>query len=451
MQKIKSQRNRKNKLRIDSGFDQDAGERTWAKYRYQEPDRSQWRHNGTAWDLQFTVKASFLAEADVKPYHTGVARRPIPGTSTPWRTPTPYYRRLFRARSVDPYTIVDGDYMWNSWYKYERGWASHLLHGEWGGIWERFYRSPEFTTLRFEENAVNRVETQALNKLGSDKANIAESLATARSTADMLANAGSRLLRGARAARRRDFKGASEALGFDVLRSIRRAEDVPEAVRELWRLSRNAGDLWLEYNYGWKPLMMDIHGIYELMYEQIMKPALLVRGDSTVTEVAREEQEVAHYSFPGEIALNRRKFEREMRCVLVGKVSDRLTRSLARMGLDNPAQLAWELVPLSFVIDWAFPIGDILSALSAPNGLDFVSGSLTNVTKMTGSATVTGCMPAEPWKVRTVEKPGLATYVDVSMERQVYNDWPRPTLYEKSPFSTSHVLSALALFRQNFR
>jgi hypothetical protein len=40
------------------------------------------------------------------------------------------------------------------------------------------------------------------------------------------------------------------------------------------------------------------------------------------------------------------------------------------LGLTNPALVAWELVPFSFVVDWALPIGDWLSSLDAMLGYD---------------------------------------------------------------------------------
>jgi hypothetical protein len=51
----------------------------------------------------------------------------------------------------------------------------------------------------------------------------------------------------------------------------------------------------------------------------------------------------------------------------------------------NPAELAWEVIPFSFVVDWAIPIGDTLSALDALRGVTGIQGTesakYTRVTK----------------------------------------------------------------------
>lgn len=43
----------------------------------------------------------------------------------------------------------------------------------------------------------------------------------------------------------------------------------------------------------------------------------------------------------------------------------------------NPLELGWEIVPFSFVVDWAIPIGDYLSSLDALTGVDGLAGTVT--------------------------------------------------------------------------
>lgn len=45
--------------------------------------------------------------------------------------------------------------------------------------------------------------------------------------------------------------------------------------------------------------------------------------------------------------------------------------------LGNPLELGWEAVPFSFVVDWAIPIGDYLSALDALKDVKAIKGTLT--------------------------------------------------------------------------
>lgn len=50
-------------------------------------------------------------------------------------------------------------------------------------------------------------------------------------------------------------------------------------------------------------------------------------------------------------------------------VENPLYRILSSVGLLNPAAIAWELVPLSFVFDWFYNIGDFLERQTADTGL----------------------------------------------------------------------------------
>lgn len=49
--------------------------------------------------------------------------------------------------------------------------------------------------------------------------------------------------------------------------------------------------------------------------------------------------------------------------------------------LGNPLEVAWEIVPFSFVVDWAIPVGDYLSALDALKDVKSMRGTLTRKEK----------------------------------------------------------------------
>jgi hypothetical protein len=59
------------------------------------------------------------------------------------------------------------------------------------------------------------------------------------------------------------------------------------------------------------------------------------------------------------------------------QIENPLTNTLSSLGLTNPLNVAWELVPFSFVVDWFIPIGDFFNGLIPPQGISNVSGSLT--------------------------------------------------------------------------
>jgi hypothetical protein len=69
--------------------------------------------------------------------------------------------------------------------------------------------------------------------------------------------------------------------------------------------------------------------------------------------------------------------------------------------LGNVQELAWEVIPFSFVVDWSIGVGDWLSALDALDGWIFKSGTVTSKTRGEGekNSDWTGGTLIEPAKV----------------------------------------------------
>jgi hypothetical protein len=136
---------------------------------------------------------------------------------------------------------------------------------------------------------------------------------------------------------------------------------------------------------------------------------------------------------------------------LFGKVDDANLVLLNSLGLLNPLQVAWELVPFSFVVDWILPIGSFLEAATGTIGTTFDSGyttyGLSVEEELTflkdyapyGTSTIlsrSGDYPTAKLKVRCVK-------------RDVHSSWPLWLPYIRSPFTRStNVISALALLYQ---
>lgn len=71
------------------------------------------------------------------------------------------------------------------------------------------------------------------------------------------------------------------------------------------------------------------------------------------------------------------------------RVDNEILRTLSQLSLTNPLEVAWELVPFSFVVDWMLPIGDYLSNMSALHGIEplgYSVGDKIVVKKNSGSA-----------------------------------------------------------------
>lgn len=102
----------------------------------------------------------------------------------------------------------------------------------------------------------------------------------------------------------------------------------------------------------------------------------------------------------------------------------------------NPLEIGWEMIPLSFVVDWFIPIGNWLSALDAYSGVSSVVGSVSTRTRVA----VTG-----------VKSPGdnvltAGTMLYSRFERRAFSSPPPLTIPQWSPHpSVKKLVTALSL------
>lgn len=95
---------------------------------------------------------------------------------------------------------------------------------------------------------------------------------------------------------------------------------------------------------------------------------------------------------------------------------------LGKLDLGNPAEWAWERVPFSFVVDWAIPIGDYLTACFALQNVDVVSKvSVTTKTSYNGTMSANNSYSAHK-----AHETGAVTYQQHS--RAIYDSIPLPRL-----------------------
>lgn len=305
--------------------------------------------------------------------------------------------------------------------------AGFSLHTEVCPAWKDWYGFGNSATLLENENTRGRLITECLLNLKDQKVNMGENLATAKQTFGLFAKHGSTLFRSLLAARRGNWKDAFGHLGL---------------AKKSYPVGLGLSQRYLEYIYGVKPLMDDIYGAYQLLNEQL-KPALLVYARRVLREEGKRTVTGDNLSRDykctwNDVARRRDKIQ------LVGRVQSGLARDVARAGLSNPSSLAWDLLPWSFVIDWATPIGSVLAAADATRGLDFVGGYISRNGYRTSVQTIDN-----RWSPRwSPSSPMMQASFTRSNHRAALSGWPRPMLYAKSPFSSSHLVTALALFRQ---
>lgn len=273
---------------------------------------------------------------------------------------------------------------------------------------------------RMSSNIRARLITELLVKAGRRQVNFGEALGESKSTVKMLAQSASTLARAVLAARKGRFG--------QVAKILRRP-------RISFPRGKTVADKWLAYHYGWKPLMSDIYDSYNFLKKGFdTRPQVL----SVSRRISRAERTTFQAPFfdVGEV-----RSEVQFTGKLYYRTADNWLSGLNQIGLINPVEVAWALVPFSFVIDWLIPVGSYLEALSARMGITFIDGFLG--TRISSLARKSGLkMDVGSWKA-------AGSTLSVTVDTKGYNREKLysavPALYWKNPFSTSHVANAIAL------
>jgi len=353
------------------------------------------------------------------------------GTMDPdatWLNPTDWNRVLNRVLSHSRSTVrEDLRIVDNSWIT--RSWDV----GDGFNMTDFPYPPNKQSTY---QNLYDRLVTEALMNLRQGRLSLGADLGEARGTMDMIAGAGTTLLKGASAARRGNFGAIPGILGMsrrDVLSG------------------RYPANKWLEYQYGWKPLMGSIYDGMDRLKNGFRKK----RYSNRFYARSRGQDQVTHHGtreakFTGWRHNLNHRYSVAGHCKLWYEVENASVDKLDAAGLLNPLSVAWELVPFSFVFDWFAPVGNTLTALTATSGLRFVSGYISMKGLTSLDVDTFQRDDADPAFYQTISL-GSATMESMEFQRGVFNDFPSPRFYANThPLSTPRIANALALLRQMF-
>lgn len=325
--------------------------------------------------------------------------------------------------------------------------GDEVFSGNW--VYEIFapYCSNTFSGPVASQSQLNEAGTKARLDIADQKAGIGEDLATFRQTLKLIGNPLSTLVSGIKKVHSdkslRPFleKSAKDIYSGKVfaspLRSIYQGTAFDKAAKK-----------YLEYVYGWKPLMQDIHDTMKFLSDTSVKP-LLLHGTGTSKRTdqlsPRSVYDISHSTLN---TVEERNVRSKVSCSIWAQVDPEQAglRTLNQLGLLNPAALAWELVPWSFVVDWVLPIGSVLNALAAPVGLRFVDGS------MSCRVSANALIKTESYYLEengfTVDRKdsGLAKILYEGYRRDALATWPDVGLwFDSDPFRFDRSLKALAL------
>lgn len=364
------------------------------------------------------------------------------------RTPN-YIQRRTGTLPVNPYTISKQKMRCNAVeiddkvYPYRRG--SLALLGT---------PQPE---VSIDAVAYERAYESFMGVLSGFDSSLGVTLAELPKTIDLVGSSAKRIAKALQSFRRRDITGAFNALGIDtvvnnshkrdLIKSSKRSRKTPKAIEDF------ASNAWLETTYGWTPLLSEIDNAAKDLAKgwENHDSDIIARGtakekgsckqpgrDSWVPSGALSEQ-IADYDV-------RYGFTARFRVI------DSNLRTLSSLGLINPLEVAWELVPYSFVVDWFLPIGSWINNLDATAGIQFVSGSQSRKRKVQYAATLGAgnTVAGEVWLGEAHYQ-----YSFESFDRSVLTSLPSSPPFRiqnlQQALGTKRSISSLALLTSVFR
>jgi hypothetical protein len=357
----------------------------------------------------------------------GVSRRKPEG----WVPPTGY--SFNRKKYVRQYGVSHVSVVQTNWSKY----SGDI------GVTGRFNGLNHFDGVLAEVTANTVLPSSAAlvaarNRLKAMKVDLGVAFAERKQTTRMLDDTIRRIVRSVRNLQRGNFRNAARALGI--------VKDPGRPRGSNWT------NHWLQLQYGWKPLLSDVYGSCDALSKRELSDwrvtAKAQRNDTDTWKAGTTPQGVSYptSNFDAWSGVARRQRGVFVRIDAIPQ--NDLTMSLASLGVTNPLLVAWELMPYSFVVDWALPVGAWLSSLDALLGYGNAWTSTT-----TYNRTV--------WEDRGVSR-------DWSKYAFVHNDWfgtkellkivrsassgvPLPAFPSfKDPRSLGHMANGLSLLAQVF-
>lgn len=161
--------------------------------------------------------------------------------------------------------------------------------------------------------------------------------------------------------------------GNRTRRVLRRTPDTVEL--RFKRGAKSFGDNYLEFHFGWEPLVKDIWSAAHIALEDPFKSlGKRFRSAGSAEGVTTLNNPTGQYS-----VWRRLTWKESVHLRANVLVTNPNLHQLQQLGLLNPAVVLWELVPYSFVLDWFVNVGQTLNSYTDFAGLTLSYSSSTRL------------------------------------------------------------------------
>lgn len=208
--------------------------------------------------------------------------------------------------------------------------------------------------------------------------------------------------------------------------------------RKRWTERQSFASAYLEFVFGWVPLLVDLHSAATTVIQQadVTTSGITGRGNSA----GSESDDTANSQW-------RRNYTAHTTVNCLVRVSNPNLWLAERAGLLNPAAVAWDLVPWSFVVNMFVNTGALVNSITDFQGLRFDNMSVTTTVRGGGGAVSNNGYPVgHPF--RTDSSKGWK----FTLKSRTVGSIPRPEVQMKLPkLDWSLAAIAVSLLVQKVR
>lgn len=382
----------------------------------------QWQYNGASSTSTVVVDSGSRTSSVIKTDSTR-RRKPVG-----WLYPLPY--SLNKNILLSPRGSLRDLIYYGPWAATGHPYQDRLEVGDLGNSYGDVDNATPLPPV-VSDGVLSAAETRALLKLKDQRVNLGVALAETRQLGNMVASTATRIARAYSSLRKGRWKSACRSLGIRA----------------------NQTNNWLELQYGWKPLLSDIHGVASAIASRDDVSDWVVTVKALVKEVNERgfPYTYAAPAYSGHLLYHATRSRESGYFVRLDYVPlDDMYHLPTALGLTNPLEIAWEVVPFSFVVDWFVPVGNFLSTLDATLGFQFLSGSKTQLRKCTYDFVGVSSKFIDGSYTHNLTNNLRFGGSRMLMTRSVYASSPFPSMRVKNPLSLGHVANGLSLMAQVF-
>jgi len=219
-----------------------------------------------------------------------------------------------------------------------------------------------------------------------------------------------------------------------------------------------ASEVWLEYRYGWQPLMFSIADACDAIrrYEQSVRKTGRGRQSWSHEDSATVSSFYNPLNVPVPSAHDQhtvsRIYKKEWRATCIAQV-DYTFSSAHGLQLTDLPSAGYELIPLSFVLDWFVGVGDWISAVMPQPGVHILGSCLVERTQLdlvyTSQFSAASDQSGSGTSLKRYTRSGGQSIYSVTEQTTSRAIGVSPTIFPQfkaEPLSNlKHVLDALAL------